>query len=170
MVAEWDGVLTKENAAGAIYVQWTRAAGDRPQDSATPASERQALIEQGLRQAIDTLTQDLGTDWSAWSYGRMNQSMLPHMFVPAWDLPGVDRPGGFGTVNATGANFRRIIDLSDLDNSVGTNAPGQSAQPGSPYYGNLADHLGNGEYFPLVFTREAVESKAAHRLTLMPGH
>jgi penicillin amidase len=91
------------------------------------------------------------------------------MFVPAWDLPAVNRPGGFDTVNATGANFRRIIDLSDLDNSVGTNAPGQSAQPGSPYYGNLADHLGNGEYFPLVFSREAVESQAAHRLILKPG-
>jgi penicillin amidase len=169
MVAEWDGVLTKETVAGAIYVQWTRGAGDRETDPATPASERQALMEQGLRQAVDTLAVDLGVDWSGWSYGRMNQSMLPHMFVPAWDLPAVDRPGGFDTVNATGANFRRIIDLSDLDNSVGTNAPGQSAQPGSPYYGNLADHLGNGEYFPLVFSREAVESQAAHRLILKPG-
>jgi penicillin amidase len=169
MVAEWDGVLTKETVAGAIYVQWTRGAGDRETDPATPASERQALMEQGLRQAVDTLAVDLGVDWRGWSYGRMNQSMLPHMFVPAWDLPAVNRPGGFDTVNATGANFRRIIDLSDLDNSVGTNAPGQSAQPGSPYYGNLADHLGNGEYFPLVFSREAVESQAAHRLILKPG-
>jgi len=72
------------------------------------------------------------------------------------------------TVNATGANFRRIIDLSDLDRSVATNAPGQSAQPGSPFYDNLTDYLGNGEYFPFLFTREAIEEKAAHRLTLRP--
>ena len=85
------------------------------------------------------------------------------------DLPTVERPGGFGSVNATGANFRRIIDLSNIDNSVASNAPGQSAQPGSPFYGNLAEALGNGEYFPLLFSRDQVEGQAAHRLTLNPG-
>ena len=90
------------------------------------------------------------------------------MFIPDFDLTAVERPGGFGTINATGANFRRIIDLSNLDNSVATNAPGQSAQPGSPFYGDLAGHLGNGEYFPFLFTREAIEEVVAHRLTLQP--
>ncbi len=74
----------------------------------------------------------------------------------AFDLPTVERPGGSGTVNATGANFRRIIDLSDLDRSVASNSPGQSAQPGSPYYDNLVDNLGNGEYFPLAESGRAL--------------
>ncbi|MDP6414803.1 MAG: penicillin acylase family protein, partial [Gammaproteobacteria bacterium] len=74
----------------------------------------------------------------------------------------------FGTVNATGANFRRIIDLSNLDNSVATNAPGQSAQPSSPFYGDLAEHLGNGEYFPFLFTRGAIEEVVEYRLVLRP--
>jgi penicillin amidase len=90
------------------------------------------------------------------------------MFVAAFDLPAVERPGGFNTVNATGANFRRIIDLANLDRSVATNAPGQSAQPGSPFYGNLREYLGNNQYFPMVFTRDAVAKYAAHRLTLQP--
>jgi penicillin amidase len=90
------------------------------------------------------------------------------MFVSAFDLPPVERPGGFGTVNATGANFRRIIDLANLDRSVGTNAPGQSAQPGSPFYDNLVEGLANGPYFPLLFSRRAVEGGAAHTLTLQP--
>jgi penicillin amidase len=90
------------------------------------------------------------------------------MFVASFDLPTVERPGGFETVNATGANFRRIIDLSNLDNSVWSNSPGQSAQPGSPYYDNLRENLANGQYFPMLFSREAVEGGAAHRLTLRP--
>ena len=53
--------------------------------------------------------------------------------------------------------------------SVASNAPGQSAQPGSPYYDNLVENLGNDEYFPLLFTRGAVEERAAHRLTLRPA-
>ena len=91
------------------------------------------------------------------------------MMASAFDLPTGRAPRRVRfAVNATGANFRRIIDLADPDRSVASNAPGQSAQPGSPYYGNLAENLGNGEYFPLLYTRGAVEERAAHRLTLQP--
>ena len=169
LIAEWDGVLTRESTAAAIYVQWTRSAGARARNSAGSSEESRALTEEGLEQTITSLTEDWGADWAEWRYGRGNQSGLRHMFIPDFDLPAVERPGGFGTINATGANFRRIIDLSDLDRSVATNAPGQSAQPGSPFYGNLSDHLGNGEYFPMLFSREAVEGNVAHRLMLKPA-
>ena len=169
LIAEWDAVLTKESTAGAIYVEWTRLSDSGAGDAATPNPQRRALVEEGLRRTVSALTEDWGADWAEWRYGRGNPSPLPHMFIPDFDLPAVERPGGSGTVNATGANFRRIIDLSDLDNSVATNAPGQSAQPGSPFYGNLIDHLGNGEYFPFLFSREAVEEVVAHRLMLRPG-
>jgi penicillin amidase len=168
LIAEWDGVLTMETTAGAIYVEWTRSAAARARNSDMSGEERRAATEEGLEQTLAALTDDWGADWTEWRYGRGNPSGLQHMFIPDFDLPAVERPGGFGTVNATGANFRRIIDLSDLDRSVATNAPGQSAQPGSPFYGDLADRLGSGEYFPLLFSREAVEEKVAHRLTLRP--
>ena len=169
LIAEWDGVLTRESTAAAIYVEWTRLSDSGASDAATPNPQRRTLIEEGLEQTVAALTEDWGRDWSQWRYGRGNQSGLAHMFLPNFDLPAVERPGGFGTVNATGANFRRIIDLSDLDRSVATNAPGQSAQPGSPFYGNLIDYLGNEEYFPFLFSREAVEERVAHRLILQPG-
>ena len=127
------------------------------------------MVEAGLLKALERLKVDFGTDWAAWRYGRIAQSPLPHMFVRAFDLPPVERPGAFGTVNANGANFRRIVDLSNLDNSVWTNAPGQSGQPGSPFYSNLRENLGNGEYLPLLFTRGAVEKRIAYRLNLRPG-
>ena len=169
LLAEWDGVLARESTAAAIYVRWTRSPGARARTSAMSSEERRALTEEGLEQTVAALTDDWGADWTEWRYGRGNRSGLAHMFIPDFDLPAVERPGGFGTVNATGANFRRIIDLSDLDRSVATNAPGQSAQPGSPFYDNLVDYLGNGEYFPFLFTREAIEEKVAYRLTLRPG-
>ena len=143
-----------------------RRASSRPAKAA--GAKRQALVETGLRQALDRLTKDWGSDWSQWRYGRINTSSLPHMFIPAFSLPSVERPGGFNTVNATGANFRRIIDLSNVDNSVATNAPGQSAQPGSPYYGNNREYLGDDKYFPLPYTRGAVDKLAAHTLTIKP--
>ncbi len=168
LIAEWDGNLTKESTAAAIYVEWTRQSDAGARDAATPQDQRRALIQDGLAQTLAKLTEDWGDDWAEWTHGRGNPSALPHMFIPDFDLPTVERPGGFGSVNATGANFRRIIDLSNLDNSVATNAPGQSAQPGSPFYGDLADRLGNGEYFPFLFTREAIEEVVSHRLMLQP--
>ncbi|MBI4521173.1 MAG: penicillin acylase family protein, partial [Gemmatimonadetes bacterium] len=157
LIERWDLVLTKESVPGAIYVRWTTVAESAALDPATPATRRQALVEDGFRRALEQARQAWGADWSQWRYGRINQSELPHQFVRAFDLQPVERPGGFNTVNATGANFRRIIDLSNLDNSVASNAPGQSAQPGSPFYGNLREYLGSGEYFPMAFTRGAVD-------------
>ena len=153
---------------GAIYVRWATSESGAKAITANPGAARQALVEEGLTQALARMTKDWGSDWSQWRYGRINESKLPHMFIPAFSLPSIERPGGFNTVNATGANFRRIIDLSNLDNTVATNAPGQSAQPGSPYYGNLREHLANGQYFPLPFSRGAVDSLRAHTLTLKP--
>ena len=169
LIAEWDAVVSRASTAGALYVRWTAEVDDAARDPQTPAAERQALIEQGLTAAIERLTRELGPDRGEWRHGRVHASALPHPFAPEFALPAVERPGGFGAVNATGANFRRIIDLAAPDRSVASNAPGQSAQPGSPYYGNLAENLGNGEYFPLLFTRGAVEEHAAHRLTLRPA-
>ena len=169
LIAGWDATVSRESTAGALYVRWNAEVDAAARDAETPEAERRALIEQGLAAAIERLTRELGPDREAWRHGRVHASALQHMFVPEFDLPAVERPGGFGALNATGANFRRIIDLADPNRSVASNAPGQSAQPGSPFYGNLADNLGNGEYFPLLYTREAVEEHAAHRLTLQPA-
>ncbi|MEX2153776.1 MAG: penicillin acylase family protein [Gemmatimonadaceae bacterium] len=50
---------------------------------------------------------------------------------------------------------------------MATNVPGQSGQPGSPFYKNLVESYGRGEYFPLVFSRAAVAKAAAHRFMLV---
>ena len=89
--------------------------------------------------------------------------------MSAYDLPAAERSGGGGTVAAIGATYREIIDFSDLDGSVATNAPGQSGRPGSPFYGNLTESWAIQVYFPLSFSREAVESNAEYRLLLRPG-
>jgi penicillin G amidase len=169
MIEGWNKILTKDSAPAAIYVRWTgtEAARQRETRRVTEANE-QALVETGLRQVLDRLTKDWGADWSQWRYGRINTSTLDHPFIPEYSLPAAERPGGFNTVNATGANFRRIIDLSNVDNSVWTNAPGQSGQPGSPFYGNNRELLASGQYLPLPHTRKGVDKIVAYKLTITP--
>ena len=76
--------------------------------------------------------------------------------------------GGPEFSQATGASYRHILDVADWDRSVFTSTPGQSGQPGSPHYGDLLPLWAAHEYAPLVYTRQAVEANAAHRLTLKP--
>ncbi len=167
MIAEWDNVLTRTSVPGALFVRWSTVVDRAALNNNTPLAERVPLIEAGLLSTIAQLQADFGSDWTQWRYGRVHLTELPHSFLPEFDLPAVERPGGFNTLNANGANFRRIIDLSNLDNSVWSNSPGQSGQPGSPYYGDMREHLANGRYLPLHFSREAVERAAVHRLNLL---
>ena len=45
----------------------------------------------------------------------------------------------------------------------------RSGQPGSEYYGNLLPLWAEGKYFPLVYSRAAVERETAHLLWLLPA-
>ena len=168
-LAEWDGVFRRESRAALIFreVEEELAAGVRPSRASDPGFQR--MVEGALARALDDLTATFGEDRSRWRWGRIHRSDFPHSLISAYDIPGVERSGGAGTVAATGATYRQIIDFSDLDSSIGSNAPGQSGRPGSPYYGNLTEGWGAGEYFPLLFSREAVEARAEHRLVLTPA-
>lgn len=81
----------------------------------------------------------------------------------------MERHGGAGTVNAIGSVYRLVTNFADPDRSMVTIGPGNSGQPGSPFYGNLHELWSRNEFFPLLFTRAAVEEKTRHRLTLTPA-
>jgi penicillin G amidase len=170
LIAGWDGSMTKESAAAAIYDEWAQAADeDRIRDGDMPAAERQSAIEAGLVTAIEEVDKAQGADWAQWRWGRANAIRLRHPVSSAFDLPDTERLGAGGSVAANGATYREIFDVSNWDRSAVTNVPGQSGQPGSPYYRNLLESFANAEYFDAVYTRPAVEGAAAHRLTLQPG-
>jgi len=162
----WDAVFRRTSDAAALYSTWRSVSSGPERDPALDVATRQPLHEAALRQAIDTLTEEQGDDWSTWRWGRMHVREFPHELVRAFDLPTVERGGGSGTVAADGASFREILDVADWDRSLATNTPGQSGQPESPFYGNLLPLWADDVYFPLVFSRPRVEAEAAHRLVL----
>ncbi len=67
-----------------------------------------------------------------------------------------------------GASFRMVADVGDWDASVAINTPGQSGDPASPHYRDLAPLWAEGRYFPLAYSREAVEKSTRTRLELKP--
>lgn len=168
-VAQWDAFFERDSQGAVIYQTWRGHVDGAVFEDDLPADERHELVRRGLEEAVADLSERFGDDMDGWYWGRVHRSEFPHPIAAAFDLPPVERGGGAGTVAATGATFRQIIDLSDLDNSRVTSAPGQSARPGSPFYDNLREMWGDQEFFPLLFTREAVEEATRYSLTLTPG-
>lgn len=103
-----------------------------------------------MKKAIDTLATQFGADWTEWRYGRVHTQAFPHPVLKEFDLTTVARRGGN---SADGATYREIIDVSNWDNSLTINTPGQSGQPESPFYGNLLPLWANDEYFQMVRSR-----------------
>lgn len=68
-----------------------------------------------------------------------------------------------------GPSFRVIVDVGNWDNSRAVNLPGESGDPDSPHYRDLAQMWLDGESFPLLYTRAAVEQATEKRIHLVPG-
>ena len=139
--------------------------------------ERDSLLVAALAEARDTVVARVGADRARWRWGAVHVARFVHPLAAAFDLGAVARGGDPWTINSTsgaglaqthGASFREVIDLADWDNSTATSVPGQSGQPGSPHYADLLPLWAEGRYFPLVYSRRAVEAATAHVLMLMP--
>ena len=169
MLSRWDAVYARDSARGRDLRNVARLAGigseRRDREDLRPCRRSKP----GLRKAIDAADQEPGR-----RLARMALGADAHASVPASVRRSAStcRPssgrGGAGTVAADGATYREILDVADWDRSIVTNVPGQSGQPGSPYYGNLLPLWAENRYFSLAFTRKAVEGHAAHTLILRP--
>jgi penicillin amidase len=184
-IAAWDAVYTRESRAAALYESWRQAssAGGRGRGRSAAAPDPAEVgptfragvqaagrdqVEAQLKSGIDSLAKSQGSNWNEWRWGRMHTRAFSHPFVPAFNLPTVERAGGAGTVAADGASYREIFDVADWDRSLVINTPGQSGQPGSPFYGNLLQEWADNKYFNLAFSKGAVEKVTVHRLRLAP--
>lgn len=153
---------------------------------ADPARGRDSVLVASLGEAVADLTRKLGPEMEGWRYGQpgYKHALLRHPLSAAVDPEtrarlevGPAPRGGYGnTVNSTGggdnqtsgASFRIVADVGAWDLSVGTNNPGQSGDPASPHYADLFPLWAEGRYFPLMYSREKVESVTERREVLAP--
>ena len=129
----------------------------------------------------------LGTDPKQWQWGKLHRSAFVHPLAGAVDASRRDKlivgpfaKGGgttvpnlssFSAVNflqGAGPSFRVVIDVGEWDNSRAINTPGQSGDPDSPHFRDLAEKWLAGEYFPLLYSRKAVQDATRQRIELLP--
>lgn len=164
-------------------IEWVSAPGG--EFGAVPTTGRDLILLQSLDAAVAELTQRYGSDMQGWSWGRYHQVTLRHPMSAAlndemrrrfevgpWPRGGDgNTPGatGAGENQTAGASFRLIVEAGNWDAAVGTNTPGQSGDVSSPHYRDLFELWKDDRYFPVKYTRPAVESVTRARWVLAPG-
>jgi penicillin amidase len=148
---------------------------------------RDRLLISAMEQAVADLRKAHGDQWADVPWGQIHTSRFTHPLAnsPAtrdlFAIPAVAKSGDAYTLLASssatesgadqtsGASYAFVFDVKNWDNSTGLNAPGQSAQPLSPYYGDLAPLWGAGTYVPMAFSRAKVDAITTSKLMLQPA-
>ena len=152
----------------------------------SPSQGRDQFLVDAFNGGVRYLEESLGDDPDSWQYGqeKFKHTYMAHSLgtlvnaaVKAQlDLGPLPRggnaytPGSSGGNNrqSSGASFRMIVNTGDWDTAVGTNGPGQSGNPESPFYNNLFEPWANDQYFPVYYSRRKVDSVAVDRVVLGP--
>ena len=151
-----------------------------------PLAARDSLLTQALVRAEAALRERFGPTIDDWAYGRPGykhvlirhplSALVVDSLRTRLDLGPAPR-GGYGlTLNANGsgdnqtagASFRVAFDLADWDLALGTNTPGQSGDPASPFYRDLFTPWAQDRFFPVLYSRPRVEAATAERVRLVP--
>ncbi|QOT79913.1 penicillin acylase family protein [Cupriavidus basilensis] len=152
-----------------------------------PVERRNEVIVASLKSAMAEVERKLGPDPKAWQWGKLHTAVFNHPLDPLLDNAARQRYnvnagpiGGssFTPMNTSyrnsdyqltaGASFRMVLDVGNWDASRVVNAPGQSGNPASPHYRDLAQMWARGDYFPLLYTRKAVEKETREKVELVP--
>lgn len=149
------------------------------------ADQRDPVLAASLERAWAECAARLGPDPAFWSWGRLHhahfihpQSCLPGS--PGRDVGPLELGGSSSTVmnagydpgsfrTTVGATFRMVLDVGHWDSSFAINAPGQSGDPRSPHYDDLAALWAEGRYVPLLYSAAEIDRAAELVIELRPA-
>lgn len=186
-------LLVGSKISGPLAAEYVRRGGEvlvpaltypgRPWFGQNATKERNELLIAALAAAVKDLKERSGNHMSQWTWGSLHSATFQHPLAvnaqtaSLFNVGAISRggyaltpfsTGGKGFSQTAGATFREIMDVSDWDKSVATSAPGQSGQPSSPHFSDLAKLWADESYFSLLFSDSAVSANAETTLLLEP--
>ncbi len=147
-----------------------------------------SVLGQTLDDSMAGLAKAYGGDIAAWRWGTAHPAALTSQLfgqIPVlgrlFDI-GLPAPGGQETVDRAGfgrtdfvhfpdvhgPGYRGVFDLADLDSSRFIIATGESGDPLSPHYGDLAQRWRDGGAITLAGSAEAVAATGIGRMRFTP--
>ena len=159
-------------------------------DQTTEVAESQAdILLTAVTNSVNWFKENQSDDMNDWTWGSIHTATFVSnplglsgvgLLEGAVNLGPEPVDGGPSTVNAnswswgnpaevTGhVSMRMIVDMSDFDASQTVLPTGQSGHPTSPHYTDMFPLWQNGEYHPMLWSREAVETAVTDHLILEP--
>ena len=151
------------------------------------AGGRDDVIVKSIKGALDWLNETLGPEPDDWTWGQIHQVNFEHALGLQKPLDQVFNRGPFPIGGDTDTpcqtamlptspydnrawspSFRQIVDMGDLSKSMVIVPPGQSENVASPNYDDLIQPWLEGQYHPMLWTRQQIEEATVHRITLHP--
>lgn len=148
---------------------------------------RKEILSKSLVEAVTSLEKQLGSDKKDWNWGKVHTLAHEHPLGKAAALKNYFNVGpfpingarevinnrgfdytdtGLYKVNA-GPSTRRIIDFSDVENSISILPTGQSGNPFSKHYKDQAKMYNNGEFRKMKMNEEEIK-RISTKLTISP--
>lgn len=147
--------------------------------------DREKLLKDGMKNAIQWLKLNYGKEKEKWKWGRLHAIVFNHALGVKKPLDKIFNIGpipiggdtdtphqtcilaaeGYGG-ELSAPSYRQTIDFSNFDNSTVIMPLGQSGNIGSPYYKNLLNNWLEGNSIPMCWAPYQVEEHKAHVMYL----
>lgn len=146
------------------------------------------IVNTSFIEALESLERDFGPDMANWTWDKVHTLEHPHPIgqvealrsffnVGPFPVPGTREvinnlaflydEDGFYEVTA-GPSTRRIIDFSDIENSMSILPTGQSGNPFSEHYEDQAEMYVNGEFRKMMLNQKEIKETSKSLLTFRP--
>ena len=149
---------------------------------------RGGIVLSSFKEAWDSLVADFGSDPKDWTWGKVHTIEHEHPIGQLESLKSFFNVGpypvngsrevinnmafpydstGYYKVNS-GPSTRRVIDFSDIENSISILPTGQSGNPLSKHYEDQAEMYVNGEFRKMMLNEKEIKESAEDILILKP--
>ncbi|ASV32472.1 penicillin acylase family protein [Maribacter cobaltidurans] len=149
---------------------------------------RETILRNSFTDAISSLEKDFGTDTQEWTWNKVHTLEHGHPIGQVDALRSFFNVGPFpveGTrevINnlafpydstglykvSSGPSTRRIVDFSDVENSISILPTGQSGNPFSEHYKDQAEMYVNGVFRKMMMNKDEIQ-KSSEMLTFIPN-
>ncbi|MBB1194499.1 penicillin acylase family protein [Flavobacterium sp. SOK18b] len=149
---------------------------------------RENIVLQSFKEAISALEKQLGPDVLAWTWNRVHTLEHQHPLSKVAVLKNIFNVGPFEVSGSSevinnlffsynssgiydvkgGPSTRRVIDFSDIENSLSILPTGQSGNPMSAHYDDQAELYNTGKFRRMLLNKEEIQ-RTSTKLIFTPS-
>jgi len=150
---------------------------------------KKEILSKSLIETVAFLENQLGSDISGWNWGKVHTLEYKHPLGTVESLKGYFNVGPFPIKGArevidnrgysynepglykvtAGPSTRRIIDFSDIENSISILPTGQSGNPFSIHYKDQTEMYNNGEFRKMKLNKKEIINSGT-KLIILPNN